>query len=149
MMMNVRESFDITDTVHHIWNGLWFFNTSHGVIIGMGRRDNIVFIALFAQVVIGACCAFISGAFEVLLVTSITSNVNVSNGGRIMPGSFFLNNGIRHICGGMLVSFLVLSLGAVDLWGWRLPIVGRGIRHFTRFSSRVGFLAFGGVSFIQ
>ena len=92
--MNVRESFDITDAIHHISNGLWRLDPPHDVIVGMGRRDNVVFIAPCAQVVIGACCAFISDAYEVILVTSITSNANVFNGGRILPGPFILRQSV-------------------------------------------------------
>ena len=91
---NVWESFDITDAVHHISNGLWRLDPAHNVIVGMGRRDNIVFIAFFAQVVVGACCALISNAFEVVLVTSITSNAKVSNGGRILPGLLILRQSV-------------------------------------------------------
>ena len=86
--MNVRESFDITDAIHHVSYGLWRLDPPHDVIVGMGRRDNVVFIAFFAQVVIGACCALISDAFEVVLMTSVTSNAIVSNGGRISLGPF-------------------------------------------------------------
>ena len=71
-MMNVRESFDITDAIHHVSNGLWRLDPPHNMIVGMGRRDNVVVIAFFAQVVIGASCALISDAFEVILMTSIT-----------------------------------------------------------------------------
>ena len=93
-MMNVRESFDITDAIHHVSNGLWRLDPPHDVIVGMGRRDNVVFIAFFAQVVIGAFCALISDAFEVLLVTSIASNAIVSNRGRILPIRFILRQGV-------------------------------------------------------
>ena len=93
-MMNVRESFDITDAIHHVSNGLWRLDPPHDMIVGMGRRDNVVFIAFFAQVVIGACCALISDAFEVVLMTSIASNANVYIGGRILPGPFILRQGV-------------------------------------------------------
>ena len=63
-VLNIRESFDITSKGRHGWNGFRRLDTPHDVIVGMGRRDNIVFIALFAQVVIGACRAFISDACE-------------------------------------------------------------------------------------
>ena len=46
--MNVRESFDITDAIHHVSYGLWSLDPPHDVIVGMRRRDNVVFIALFA-----------------------------------------------------------------------------------------------------
>ena len=47
-MMSVRDSFDISDTIHHISNRLWRLDLPHDVIVGVGRRDSIVFIALFA-----------------------------------------------------------------------------------------------------
>ena len=93
-VLNIRESFDITSKGRHGWNGFRRLDTPHDVIVGMGRRDDIVVIALLAQVVIGACCAFISDAFEILLVTSITSNVNVSNGERILPVPFLLRQDV-------------------------------------------------------
>ena len=131
-MMNVRESFDITDAIHHVSYGLWRLDPPHDVIVGMGRRDNVVVIAFFAQVVIGASCALISDAFEVVLMTSITSNASVSNDGRmILPGSFILmRQSIRHICRGLLILFFVPCPGVVDLWGWWLAVIGRGIRQF-------------------
>ena len=93
-VLNIRESFDITSKGRHGWNGFRRLDTPHDVIVGMGRRDNVVFIAFFAQVVIGARCAFISDAFEVILVTSITSNANVSNGERILPVPFLLRQDV-------------------------------------------------------
>ena len=93
-VLNIRESFDITSKGRHGWNGFRRLDTPHDVIVGMGRRDDIVVIALLAQVVIGACCAFISDAFEIFLVTSIASNATVSNRGRILPGPFILRQGV-------------------------------------------------------
>ena len=47
-MMTVRGSFDITSKGRHGWNGFWRRDTPHDVIVGMGRRDDIVVIALLA-----------------------------------------------------------------------------------------------------
>ena len=93
-IVHTRRIVDDSHETRPDGNGLGFLNSPHDVFIVVRGRDDEIFEASFAQIVIGAGCALISSAFKVILVTSITSNANVSNGGRFLPGPFIRRRGV-------------------------------------------------------